>query len=819
MPVDCSTSTHDDQIIAWLSSIQDYSHSSSGTSTNHQPLKRRRGSSPKPTTRRDRDININITTHCVDVMPTLTPHTPQSKRQKLTTTARRHTPQQPSAGGDNDDVDPTPRAAARKTPSLASSRETKTTASSSSYASGTSSPAKHFRAIALQQDGIERRILEKAAHGMPDQLTLLLRDLENVANGIGIISTEHKSSIETQAAADPTLPSFPSYMFDATTARESLGPTPPLEAVLGMARWAKHCIKTDAHEDTWNAYVHFPLLCLAVYGSYHQKSQLMNVEMCTRADIIQEYRHLPIPSKRVDFVLHCSPSLSGDGATASAIDRVRESRPLLSINHTDLSCLISSPICTSIETKRQYGDGHKAELQIGVWHAAQWKMLSQITRPKAEACAFLPGVIISGHEWRFIATTVEGGQKTVLWTDYLFGSSSDAVGIYKIIHGIQYLLRDGRERYWPWFRENALAHSTLSGQNATSYTVEAAKRIGQLSGVADAVRQWDEAHASLSELQHLLADPVSCSDAELRQLATGEMATIRGSLIPELARRLASALIPPHPFAPHGCLLELHPGAGGSEASLFAHELLHMYMAYCAERGLPHALQAYEADGEAVGGQSGLTHAILAVTAPAAYDRFRSEAGVHRVQRVPATEKKGRTHTSAVSANDYNDPNSDYYIAPSDVRSETMRARGAGGQHVNKTDSAVRLTHIPTGIVVAMQEDRSQHKNRERAWALLRAKIAARKREEREAEIVALRRKAMGGVARTGREDKVRTYNFSQNRVTDHRSGWEGSDLEDILAGGNALDSLMASVRDWMDENELREHGILAPRPIRPQDV
>ncbi|RMZ91283.1 hypothetical protein DV736_g1491, partial [Chaetothyriales sp. CBS 134916] len=359
-------------------------------------------------------------------------------------------------------------------------------------------------------------------------------------------------------------------------------------------------------------------------------------------------------------------------------------------------------------------------------------------------------------------------------------------------------------------RTMAAEHSTLSGQNAASYTVEAAKRIGELSPVADAVRQWDEAHSSLTELHHLLADP--SSDYELRSLATADISAITSSL-PTLSRCLSTALIPAHPFSSYPCLIELHPGAGGSEASLFANELLHMYISYCTAHSLSHALQSYDADDSV--SQNGLTHAILAINSAAAYDRFRSEAGVHRVQRVPATEKKGRTHTSAVSvmvlpqlpetgenATDYNDPNSDYYIAPSDVRSETMRARGAGGQHVNKTDSAIRLTHMPTGIVVAMQEDRSQHKNRERAWALLRAKIAARKREEREAETVALRRKAMGGVARTGREDKVRTYNFSQNRVTDHRSGWEGSDLEDVLGGGDALDALMTSVRDWMDEIE-----------------
>jgi len=204
---------------------------------------------------------------------------------------------------------------------------------------------------------------------------------------------------------------------------------------------------------------------------------------------------------------------------------------------------------------------------------------------------------------------------------------------------------------------------------------------------------------------------------------------------------------------------------------------------------------------------------------------------VHRVQRIPATEKKGRTHTSAVSVLvlpslpdtssgdsqlNYDDPTSDYYINPTEVRSEVMRAAGAGGQHVNKTESAVRLTHMPTGLVVRMQESRSQHKNREKAWSVLRAKLAAKRRDEREAEVAALRRTAMGGVGRTGREDKVRTYNFSQNRVTDHRSGWESNNLDDVLGGGEILERCMDSVREWMREGEVL--GMLAEDEMKRKE-
>lgn len=367
-------------------------------------------------------------------------------------------------------------------------------------------------------------------------------------------------------------------------------------------------------------------------------------------------------------------------------------------------------------------------------------------------------------------------------------------------------------------RSIAEEHAKLSTQNAENYDVATAKKIGELSTVTAALAEWDTAQNSIKELNSLLCDPTS--DPEIKSLASQDVEATSATLT-HLISGLKRSLIPTHPFASLPCLLEIHPGAGGSEASLFASELLHMYTTFCASRGWKTDLIKYEADESAPGSEVGLTDAVLEVTQPGSYEVLRSEAGVHRVQRVPATEKKGRTHTSAVSvlvlpclpasgsggiedsALNFEDPNSDYYINSSDVRSETMRARGAGGQHVNKTDSAVRLTHAPTGIVVSMQESRSQHKNREKAWQILRAKLAQKRREEREQELLALRRKAMGGVAMTGREDKVRTYNYSQQRVTDHRCGSETVNLPDVLAGGEALDRMMRDVRDWMQEQEV----------------
>lgn len=319
---------------------------------------------------------------------------------------------------------------------------------------------------------------------------------------------------------------------------------------------------------------------------------------------------------------------------------------------------------------------------------------------------------------------------------------------------------------------------------------------------------------SISELLSLLNDPET--DAELRSLAAEDLESSKVAL-PAIADNLKKALIPRHPFADLPCLLEIRPGAGGDEAGLFAFEVLRMYIAFCSRRGLRYSLIKQDvADGPA---QDRLSEAVLEVDADGAYDILRTESGVHRVQRVPATEAKGRTHTSAVSVMilpsfpdsgsgldsslNFEDPNSDYYVDPQEVRTEKMRAGGAGGQHVNKTESAIRLTHIPTGTVVSMQDSRSQHANRKKAWQVLRARIAEARREAREQELVNLRRGAMGGVARMGRGDKIRTYNYGQNRCTDHRSGLTIHNLDSVLDGGEGLETVMESVRTWLVEREI----------------
>ncbi|CAA9956628.1 Release factor [Pyrenophora teres f. maculata] len=355
-------------------------------------------------------------------------------------------------------------------------------------------------------------------------------------------------------------------------------------------------------------------------------------------------------------------------------------------------------------------------------------------------------------------------------------------------------------------------HKELTEKLANGFDTRAAKKLGEYSPIVSALGEWDKANESVTELTSMIHD--STTDPELRSLASDDLEETRTQLV-NASQSLITSLVPVHPFAHLPCLLEIRPGAGGSEAAIFAGDLFRMYSAFCNRNGFRTNLIKYENINGTTEAGVPLSEAIMEVENENAYGVFRCEAGVHRVQRVPATETKGRTHTSAASVHvlpslqensaeeqDFDNPESDYYIDPKEVKLEVMRASGAGGQHVNKTESAVRLTHIPTNTVVAMQDSRSQHKNKEKAWALLRARIAQTRREKREEEMANMRRSVIG-VAKMGRGDKVRTYNWGQQRVTDHRSGTTVHDLDDVMGGGQTLDKVMESVRSWLMERDV----------------
>lgn len=366
-------------------------------------------------------------------------------------------------------------------------------------------------------------------------------------------------------------------------------------------------------------------------------------------------------------------------------------------------------------------------------------------------------------------------------------------------------------------RNIATEHKQLTEKLANGFDAKAAKKVGEYNRIVEALRTWDKANESVSELTSLIRDP--STEAELRELAADDLGATRQALV-EASQSLRTSLVPVHPFAHLPCLVEIRPGAGGSEAAIFAGDLLRMYQAYCNRKGLRNTLLKYENTNGTQEAGLPLSEAILEVGQEGAYGILRCEAGVHRVQRVPVTETKGRTHTSAASVlvlpsieenslgeEDFNDPESDYYIDPKEVKTEVMRARGAGGQHVNTTESAVRLTHMPTNTAVSMQDSRSQPKNKEKAWRLLRSRVAQIRREAREEELAAMRRGVVG-VAKMGRGDKIRTYNWGQQRVTDHRSGMTVHDLDDVMEGGQTLDKVMESVRAWLMERDVE--GLIA---------
>jgi peptide chain release factor 1 len=297
----------------------------------------------------------------------------------------------------------------------------------------------------------------------------------------------------------------------------------------------------------------------------------------------------------------------------------------------------------------------------------------------------------------------------------------------------------------------------------------ASKEFSELEPIVARIAALHAAEHARAEAEALLADP------EMKELAEAELQDLRGR-IPALEHEIRLALLPKDEADARSAILEIRPAAGGDEAALFAAELFAMYQKYAALRGWRFEILEY-ADTEL----GGVKEAIAEITGRNVFARLKYESGVHRVQRVPATESQGRIHTSTVTVAVLPEAEEvDVAVDEADLRVDVFRASGAGGQHVNKTESAVRITHLPTGIVVAMQEEKSQHKNRAKAMKILRARLYEQQRAAAHAARAADRKSQVG----TGdRSERIRTYNFPQGRVSDHRINLTLYKIDRVMAG------------------------------------
>lgn len=342
-------------------------------------------------------------------------------------------------------------------------------------------------------------------------------------------------------------------------------------------------------------------------------------------------------------------------------------------------------------------------------------------------------------------------------------------------------------------RQALLARMAESGM--THDPVEARRlgqRLARLDPVLDRYAEWRRLEQETAQLKRLLREE---EEEELRRLAEQELAETRARL-EELERDLQADLLPRDPNDEKNVILEIRAGTGGEEAALFAADLLRMYLRYAERQGWRTEILSESATD--IGGQK---EVILLVEGDGAYSRLKFERGVHRVQRIPSTEAQGRIHTSAATVAVLPEVEEvEMAIDPDDLKIETMRSGGAGGQHVNKTESAVRITHLPTGISVHSQDERSQHKNRDRAMTILRARLKQRWEDEQASEVAAARRAQVG----TGdRSERIRTYNFPQSRVTDHRVGVTLHRLETVLDGD--LDELIQALTQQAEQQRLVE--------------
>jgi peptide chain release factor 1 len=343
---------------------------------------------------------------------------------------------------------------------------------------------------------------------------------------------------------------------------------------------------------------------------------------------------------------------------------------------------------------------------------------------------------------------------------------------------------------------HAIVTATLNGAPEPDQFVALSRELADLDPVVGAIRAYQAREEDLAGLDALLADPAT--DPEMRSLAFDERPAAEEA-VERAATDLNLLLLPKDAADEKSAIIEIRAGTGGDEAALFAGDLFRMYARYAELKGW-----RVEVMSQSEGTAGGLKEVVAEIKGRGVFAKLKFESGVHRVQRVPATEASGRIHTSAATVAVLPEAEEvDIAINDSDLKIDTMRAQGAGGQHVNKTESAVRITHVPSGIVVFVQEERSQHKNKARGLAILRSRLFDRERMAKDAARAADRKSQVGS---GDRSERIRTYNFPQARVTDHRINLTLYKLEEVLSG-EALDEVVDALMTQHQADLLAAEG------------